>query len=149
MNFLLKFFGGMSITGYVITGLLTVLVGMSITVAWLNKSKDKLEKQLAQSEYAIEQIVAANENNQIQLENAYAELRRCTAMREAAERNALEIEQRLYHARIKAEAKTDERVEQIADATPPDSVCGDSALPSRVTGLLVEAARSANRDADG
>lgn len=146
MGFLLKFFGGMSLTGYIITGLLTALVTLSVYSTYLNHKVDKLKEEAAASEVAMNYAVEANRNNQQELDKAIAQLRRCVEQRDAAERSALEMQRRLFNMSREIEDRNDELASKINNevANAPNGC--DSPVPPRVTELLIEAARSANRD---
>lgn len=148
MAFLARFFGGMTLSGYVITFLLTACLGLSITTAWLNHSKDKAQQELAASEQAIMQLVETASSNRATINELIYQNEACAKARENAEWSALEAARELHRLSVEREKVVNERAEAIEDDIDSSVPRCDCTVPARTARLLIDAACSANRDAN-
>lgn len=146
MGLLAKFFGGMSLTGYVITFLVTALTLTGISLAWALHLKDKAENELAGSEQAILQLVENTVHHQKEIDRLIGEVEQCANKRAAAEQTALEVERELHRLSVIVEESTNERVQEVTEAVEASEPRCDCSVPPRVTRLLIDAACDANRD---
>jgi len=143
------FFKGLPIMGYVLIALVVIILGEAGVIKLQSNRLDNLNKELGASATAIEQLIAANGDNQVaivKLENAVLE---CVGQRNSAAKAANLARQELARNTRDAYIKSDERrdeIERIVENSErsDDDDC-ECVVPSRAAGLLIEAACSANR----
>lgn len=132
--------------GYVTTFLVTTCLGLSLTVAWLNHSKDKLENELAANDQAMLQLVQTASDNRATINELIYQIEECANARERAEWSAIDAARELQRLSAERERIVNERAEAIEDDIESSNPRCDCTVPSRSTRLLLDAACSANRD---
>jgi hypothetical protein len=141
---LTKFFGGISLTGYLISTLSTLVLGLGITTGFLNHANGELREELAVSENSILMLLEANSQNRVSIDELERNVLECTNKRKQAEQSAreakLELSLRTQDASHRSAGRKDE-IAKIVD----DCNC---VVPARTARLLHDAACSANRDTD-
>lgn len=146
MGFLGKFFGGMSWMGYVITFLTTLIIGLSISLFWINRTNGNLKEELGASNLAIMNLVETTVHHRKEIDNLIKEIEACAGKRAAAEKSAAKAEVELHRLTIEVEGTASERAKQIKeDVESADPRC-DCVVPPRAARLLIDAACDANRD---
>lgn len=148
MGFLTRFFGGMTIQGYVITFLVTVTLSLVLALGWSNHTKNELRTELGASEQAIAQMIETLGENRRTINELANEVDRCVNAREAAELSALEASKKLHQIAVERDRKQNEREKAITEEIESSDPRCDCAVPPGATRLLIDAACSANRDAN-
>lgn len=150
MKFLSNFFGGLSIAGYAIVGLGTVLLGSWVVMWFMANNIEGLNEELGAQKAAVELLVNTNIDNQKSLNEVSEQLYRCTEMRANADQQALKAIQELALRTKEAYKLSDERKDEIVnlvEGTLNECIAG-ATVPPRVTELLIDAASSANQGAE-
>lgn len=149
MSVIGKFFGGMSITGYVITMLVTVVLGLSIVTLYLNRANNDLHAEVAVSQHAILTLVDVNQQNRVSINQLEQLATECADKRTAAEKAAKEAKLELSLRTLESSHKTTSRTESIRNEIPQvPAECIACVVPPRTVRLLIDAACSANRGTD-
>lgn len=147
MGVVAKFFGGMSLTGYIITALVAALVIQMAALGYLNWRNDKLREEVAVADAAILQLVENNTYHTAEIRRLIREIEDCANARAEAEKSAHEARVELYEQAQRIEETATDRLEEINEAIDAGPAC-DCIVPTDAARLLYDAACSANGDSE-
>lgn len=134
--------------GYVITFLATIIVGLSISLFWINGNNNKLTEELGASQLAIMNLVETSVHHRKEIDNLIKDIEECAGKRAAAERSAAQAEIELHRQKVITEGAASERAKQIKESVESADPRCECVVPPRATRLLQQAACNANRDTD-
>lgn len=146
---LMRFFTGMSVTGYVIAGLIAAILLSWSAMFFMGKRISSLHEDIGAYEVTVNNLVSANLSTRDSLDQVEELLQQCLQKRANAENKADIARQELAKKQREAYRASDERrdsIEEDIDTSNPE--CVPSSLSPRATELLIESARSANRGTD-
>lgn len=133
-----------AIRGYFYAGLGIVFLGLVSYAGWQRHKVESLKKDLALTEMQTEVLESVAKSKNKALDVLEGELKACATKRAEANDRAIVAEQHYSSARIKSEQANSELVESLRQERLKSPSCGH--LSPSATKLLIEAARSANRD---
>lgn len=144
MDSFFSFFRGLSLASYAFIALGSLLAISWTTIYFMGRNIGNLHEDIAVANVKVQILVDLNAYNLIATRDLERELQRCVFMRSQVEVNALKATEKFSKASRASYKESDKRRDGIDAAIKASD--DTEFLPPRATELLIEAARSANRD---
>lgn len=147
---LMRFLTGLSPMGYIISILSATLLLSWSAMFFMGRNISSLHEDIGAYEATVNNLVGANLDTRESLDQVEELLQACMAKRNNADNKASEARQEIARKQKEAYIASDERRDAVEDEIELSQAnCIPATLPPRAAELLIDAARSANRGADG